>query len=225
MKKFSLTTLLIIITLGFSSCTVEEDTILNESTGKLFENVTVKRDASGAYYLDMELNNGVDADIISNEKTNHKDVNLFRSNTDSKRAYNENLSLNGHDSFSVGVNNVVNNNKSTLTIYDDDIKFNRTSEDDHLASYSIADKGDGTYDLDFTVDNNITVDFVYNEDNEEYEIHLEEGDNTELDFTRTFVKEDDMDLKITFVNHFNRTASRSESSTSGKPKIRVGITE
>ena len=115
MKKFSLTTLLIIITLGFSSCSVEEDPILNEPTGKLFEKVTVKRDASGAYSLDMQLNDGVGADVVENKKANRKDINLFDSNYERKRNYNENLSLNGQESFIVGINDVIDNKIRNLS--------------------------------------------------------------------------------------------------------------
>ena len=221
MKKLSLTTLLIIITLGFSSCSVEEDPILEEPTGRQFEKVTVKRDASGAYSLDMQLNDGVGADVVENEKANRKDFNLFNSDFDRKRSYNEDLSLNGQDSFSVGVNNTVNNkNTSTLTIFDNDISFNKASNDDHLKNYEVTNHGDGTFDLEFSVDDNIDVDFVLNEDTGVFEIHLEPGEGNESEFFRTLEKEDGEQLRIEFVNYYNRSATgRTAQTLEKKPVI------
>ena len=222
MKKLNLTSLFVIATLVLSSCSVEEDPVfLEEPNSKLFEKVKLQRDASGAYSLDMKVNNGVGTDILDNKKSNRKDIYLFSSENELNRTYNEDLSLNGQKSFTVGINNTITNKRSTITVFDDDIKFNRNSEDDHLASYNFTDNGDGTYDLDFVVDNGIKTDFVYNENTKTYEIHLEPGNSNESNFSRTFAKEEGEILKIDFINHTTSSATgRTDSST--KPKIVIG---
>ena len=225
MKNLSLTTLLILITLGFSSCSVEEDPMLqDEVSGKSFEKVSVKRNADGSYYLDMNLNDGVGVDVINNEKLNSKELNFYSTEENSKRSLNENLNLGDEGNFKLDVNNTINNNKSTITVYDNDIKFNRGSEDDHLADYSFTDNGDGTYDLDFIVDQNIEVDFVQNEATGAYEIHLDpdSSSSSQTDFSTTFTREPGETLNIIFVNyhHGDRTA-KSSAATEDKPKIIV----
>ena len=86
--------------------------------------------------------------------------------------------------------------------------------------YSFTDNNDGTYDLEFTVDENIETDFVYNEDTKTYEIHLETGEDNEREFFRTFTKEEDENLEIVFVNHFGVDRSTGTTTTS-KPRVIV----
>ena len=223
MKNLSLTTLLILITLGFSSCSVEEDPLLqDEVSGKSFDKVSVKRNADGSYYLDMDLNDGVGVDVINNEK-NSKELNFYSSDDNSRRTLNENLNLGGEGSFKLDVNNTIQNNKSTITVYDNDIKFNRTSEDDHLADYSFTDNGDGTYDLDFVVDQDIEVDFVQNEATGAYEIHLDpdSSSSSQTEFSTTFTREPGETLNIIFVNYHGDRTAKSAAATEDKPKIIV----
>ena len=218
MKKLTLTSLLIVITLGFSSCSVEEDPLLIDNmSSKLFDKVTVKRDASGAYSLDMELNDGVGVDLIENKEQNRKDVNLYSTDELTKRNFNEALFLDGKESFQVGLNNTLSDNKSTLTIFDDDISFNKAANDDHLGGYEVVNQGEGTFDLKFSVDDNIDVQFIQNEDTGTYEVHLEPGDGGETYFERTLVKNPGEQLKIEFVNYYNDRTNKSNSET--KPVI------
>lgn len=222
MKKFSLTTLLIIITLGFSSCTQDDGLTLDEPTGALFQKMTVGRDASGAYSIDYKLNDGVGSDITDNKNGNGKDIYLYSSDNETRKNVNEDISLNGNDRFSIGVNNTINNTRSTLTVVDNDIRFSKsTEEDDHLAEYQMTDNGNGTYSLDFTVDENIIVDFVYNESEDEHEIHLEEGSTSELTYSRTFDKIEGQTLKVVFVNHYGSVNSKTTSALEKKPVILI----
>jgi len=221
MKNLSLTTLLILITLGFSSCSVEEDPILqDEVSGKLFEKVSVNRNADGSYYVDMKLNDGAGVDIVDNDKFNGKDLNFYSSDENNITRLNENVDLGGEGNFKLGVKNFGSNTKSTITVIDNDIKFNRsTGEEDYLADYSITNNGDGTFDLNFTVDPNINTDFIYNEDTSEYEIHLDPGTSAQLDFARTFTKEEGEQLRIVFVNHFDNSNGRSSGGSNEKPEV------
>ncbi|MFY0630692.1 MAG: hypothetical protein JXR05_09945 [Flavobacteriaceae bacterium] len=224
MKKFSLTTLLIIITLGFSSCSQDDALALDEPTGALFQKMTFGRTTDGSFTLDYKLNDGVGSDIVDNQNGNGKDIYLYSSDNEVRKNVNEDISLNGNDRFSIGVNNTINDSRSTLTVFDNDIRFNKSeSEDDHLAEYQMVNNGDGTYDLNFTVDNNIKTSFIQNEDTGVYEIHLEEGQSSESSFSLTFTKEVGNDLKISFINYFNQeSGNKSSETTSKKPQVVIG---
>ena len=222
MKKLSLTSLLIIITLGFSSCTQEESTFLEEPTSAIFGKLVVSRDDSGAYSMDLKTKDDIASDIAVNNKGNGKDIYLYNSLGENPNNVKEDLSFGKQDSFSIGIENTISNNKSRLTIFDDDIQFAKTeTEEDHLNSYSITDNGNGTYDLAFTVDANIEVDFIQNEDTGVYEIHLEPGNGTQSNFSRTFTKETGSDLEIVFVNYFESEDDRSVAVKIVKPKTVV----
>lgn len=219
MKKSIL--LVLIPFLGLSSCTVEEDSLLTEeSAGKLFEKVTVARDASGAYSLDIKLGDGIGADIVDSYDFEGKEINFFNSNNELEKRLSEKLTSNAQEEFKIGINA---DNKSFLRIKDSDIKFDRSSEEDHLESYSVTDNGDGTYDLGFRVDPNVAVEFIQNEDTGVYEIHLEPGNGEQPDFLRTFTKDPEEELKITFVNYFHSEArdgiSISERERKEKPRV------
>ena len=228
MKKLSLTSLLLMTIVVFTSCSVETDPVLEEQTSlssrDIFEKPpTVQRNPDGSYYLGYELKDGVAADIITDDATNTKSINAYSSDNQMQKKFNEGLSLNGKDSFTVGVNTETDKG-STITILDDDIKFSRNPKKDHLKEYGIDENGDGTYTLNFTVKNNIKVDFIQNQDTGVYEIHLDRGDSSEKDFSRTFTKEEDEDLKISFVNYYYSNTGRALDSVekSEKPKIIVG---
>lgn len=220
MKNVSLTSLLLITVLVFTSCSVENDPILDEqvslSSRDIFENPPkVQRNPDGSYYVSYELKEGVGSDVISNNDTNTKDINVYSSNSQTQRSFNEDLSLNGKDQFSVGINNIEADNKSTITIFDNDIKFSRNAKQDHLKEYEVKDNGDGTYTLNFTVKNNIIADFVYNEKDGVYEIKLAENSGAfKSNYNRTFTKEEGKSLEIAFINYFyNSTGRNSIAST------------
>ena len=71
------------------------------------------------------------------------------------------MPLTSKGQFTLGIKNTeTDDNRSTITIIDNDIKFSRNTKKDHLKEYEITDNGDGTYTLDFTdKKNNIAVDF------------------------------------------------------------------
>ncbi|MEN8776392.1 MAG: hypothetical protein ABF268_04950, partial [Polaribacter sp.] len=71
----------------------------------------------------------------------------------------------------------------------------------------------------------VHVDFVYNEENNIYEVHLEEGKSSGVNFTRNLEKVDGQTLKIDFVNHLSTTSSKGtyarEMETRRKPRVVV----
>ena len=85
------------------------------------------------------------------------------------------------------------------------------------ASYGIAGNGDGTYDLEFVVEDRVSVDYIYDGDRNVYEIHLTEDDSaTQAYFTQTFTKEEGVVLNIEFVS-----ADLAKSSQIRKPAITI----
>ncbi len=225
MKKLSLTSLLIVCTIIFSSCSNESDPLLlNQSVDNPFAKKTaLQRNADGSYFVDYELNDGVKSDITTNASNNSKSINLYASENALGKSYNEELSLNGQEQFVFGINNTLDNSHTTLTILDDDIKFSRVANKDHLRGYKVTDNLDKTYTVDFTVKDNIAVDFVQN--NGHYEIHLKKGTSNESDFSRTFTKVTGEDLNIVFVNHYSNGNARLAETTKKKPRIIVVTTD
>jgi hypothetical protein len=92
-----------------------------------------------------------------------------------------------------------------------------------LLNYSITGNEDGTFTLDFEVNNQVAVDFVYVEEVGVYEIHLQEGKSDETVFSRNLTKIASEALKIDFVNHLDENSyskdTASKSSVKRKPRI------
>jgi len=221
MKNLPLSIFAIITTLIFSSCSKEETTFLEEPSSELFGKVVLSRDASGAYTMDLETNNNVASSITSNHKANSLAIDLYSDTGASEQNISETMSTGSDDRFSVNLNNTITSRTSKLTIFDKEIQFSKTEEEDHLTSYSVVDNGDNTYDLNFTVDASIEVDFTQDEASGEYMIHLEPGAGTQTDYTVTFNREEGENLQILFRNYYPSEDGRSTTSSKDKPRIWV----
>ena len=221
MKNLPLSIFAIITTLIFSSCSQEETTFLEEPSSELFGKVVLSRDASGAYTMDLETNNNVASSITSNHKANSLAIDLYSDAGASEQNISETMSTGSDDRFSVNLNNTITSRTSKLTIFDKEIQFSKTEEEDHLTSYSVVDNGDNTYDLNFTVDASIEVDFTQDEASGEYMIHLEPGAGTQTDYTVTFNREEGENLQILFRNYYPSEDGRSTTSSKDKPRIWV----
>ena len=211
----------LVISLVFSSCSQEETSFLEEPSTELFGKVVLSRDASGAYTMDLETNNNVSSTISSNNKANSLDIDLFSEIGASEQHISETMSIGSEDRFSVNLNNTITNRTSKLTIFDKDIQFSKTEEEDHLTSYSVVDNGDNTYDLNFTVDASIEVDFTQDEATGDYIIHLEPGNGSQSDYTVTFEKEEGENLHILLRNYYPSEDGRSTTNSRDRPRVRV----
>lgn len=219
MKKLSIVSSILAVVLTMSSCSTNEET-LDVQPEALIKNVSFERGENGEYSLDYDLNSGAAANVSNNENLNGKTLDVFADVSSSASSNREFLS--NKESFRLGINNRESNSKSVITVHDNDIKFSRggNDKDDHLQNYKVSVNEDGGFDLDFKVKKDITVDFQYNEDLGEYEIHLEPGTAGETKFSRTFEKKEGEDLVIAFVNHYTNSASRTgETSVIRKPII------
>tara|TARA_R110001632_G_scaffold2297_10_gene10096 strand:- start:4896 stop:5567 length:672 start_codon:yes stop_codon:yes gene_type:complete len=221
MKKLSLTSLLIIITLGFSSCTQEESTFLEEPSAEdLLKSFKLNKSATGDYSLDYQLNNGAASDKVVDDETNTNNIYLYSSENESKSTNNEGLAIQDGE-LRISFNDTEKDKSYSITVLDDDIKSSKSENEgdlEYLNSYSIATNDDGTYTLDFKVNDGVAVDYVFDADNNVYEIHLTPGEAAQSEFVNNFVKVENETLEIAFVNNNNE----GESKTS-RPRVPVLI--
>ena len=220
MKNLNLTTLLVIMTLIFTSCTQEDNLLLEEPTTEdLLKSFELDVSAKGDFSLGYQLGKGLASDNILDTKANINNINLYL--TEGQTQSKQSQELYAQDGE---LNIVFNNNDQrikSITILDDEfIKTKSADENELLASYGIAGNGDGTYDLEFVVEDGVSVDYIYDGDRDVYEIHLTEDDNaTQADFIQTFTKEEGVALKIEFVNSVDKAAKSTNSHN--RPSIVV----
>ena len=213
MKNLSLTTLLIIITLGFSSCSQDDSIALQEPTAEeLLKSFNLNKNTSGNFSLDYQLGNGVSSDNNLDEKTNINTIYLYSSEGVQERSLNQGLALQDGQ-LQVNFKDTELNRRHTIIVMDDDIKTSRTSND-YLESYGITGNGDGTYEFSFRVIDGISPQMIYNDDTKFYEIHLNSDSSaSQKDFVETFTKEDGVALNIQFFE----TISNVERSSEPRP--------
>ena len=214
MKNFSLFAFLTVATLVFSSCSSNETTLPEEQSLDLLKSFTIKRDTNGAYYTDYSFNGNVATENVFDANTNTSSIYLFPSDNFLTSNVTENLTISGGQ-FKIGFIDTNSKNQPQITIKDDNLLFYKNADENEemLSEYSISGNEDGTYTLDFTVNNKVSVDFVYNEDLNIYEIHLEEGKSDALVFSRVFEKNENETLKIDFVNHIIDTTIAAKALT------------
>ena len=224
MKITKLLSFALVSVFFLSSCSNNETLLPEQETKNSLKSYKVKRDASGAYSIDYDLVENVKSDKVKNNITNTNEFHLYESDQATSKKQTEELLIDG-DKLSIGFVDTRTNKNSNIVIEDDNIELVQKNDEDDamLSTYSITSNEDGTYDLDFTVKNKVTVDFVYNEELSKYEIHLEKGKSAETTFSRNFTKLDGEVLKIDFVNHLEAKKAKSYFSYSAgtikKPKI------
>ncbi|PWG04142.1 hypothetical protein [Polaribacter aquimarinus] len=224
MKNLNLLVLVASITFVFSSCSSNETILPEEQSLDLLKTYTIKRDASGAYSLDFDLNNGGKAEKVLNTETKTNQIYLYSSDDQSSSRVTQDLTIEGTQ-LKVGFVDTTSDKLPQIMITDDNPKLLSKNNNKKLNDYSITSNGDGTYSLDFNVKRNVKVDFVYNNELSVYEVHLEDGKSKSTSFTRVLENEDGKPLKVDFVNH-NRNSNKGEESLAysiiRKPKVTVG---
>ena len=218
MKNFNLLSLVIAVTFVFTSCSSNESLELENPNASLLNSYTVKRDASGAYSLDYNLNDNATVDNVKDVKNNTNQIFLYSSENQTGKKITQNLTIDG-EQLKISFVDTKSNVNNTLIIFDDNAALSK-SEDitNKLQDYNITSNNDGTYTLDFNVSDNVRVDFVYNENIDTYEIHLEDGEGNGTSFSRVLEKEVGKDLKFDFVNHIYSANSRTLQEIIRKPR-------
>lgn len=224
MKITKLASLVVVAVLTLSACSSNESILPVEESENALKSYKIKRDATGAYSIDLDVDENVKTQAFKNEETNKNEFHFYESDNLTSKKQSKELLIDDQE-LSIGFVDNRSNKKSNISIIDDNIEMAKKNLDDtFLSEYSITSNEDGTYDLDFTVKNQTTVDFVYNQEANIYEIHLEKGKSSETTFSRNFTKLEGEVLRIDFVNHLLNLSSKSLSQrsfalVSRKPKI------
>ncbi|MGB0880011.1 MAG: hypothetical protein ACPGTO_05545 [Polaribacter sp.] len=219
----SLISLTTIILLTLSSCATDENLLVEEQSSlDLLKSYTIKKDATGTYYLDYDLANNVKVDNVKNVTTNSNQFYLYSSGNESNRRINKMLFIEDGQ-LNIDFVDTNSDKQPKITIIDDGTVLgeNVDANNEMLAEYSITSNENGTYNLDFKVKNKVEVDFVYNKESDIYEIHLEKGNGVESNYSKVLEKNANKPLKFDFVNHSNNTESRANGPRR-KPRGIIG---
>ena len=165
--------------------------------------MNAKGDFSG-----YQLGKGLTSDNILDTKANINNINLYLTEGQTQSKQSQELYTQDGE-----LNIVFNNNDQrikSITILDDEfIKTKSADENELLASMELQETETGTYDLDFIVEDGVSVDYIYDGDRNVYEIHLTEDDSaTQAYFLHTFTKEEGVALNIEFVTDLAKSVKR-----------------
>lgn len=211
MKKNSLLVFAIIASLVFSSCSSNEESIIpSNSNSTLLKSFTLKRDASGAYSMDFDVTEKTKVEKVSNSSLSDKQFYLYSSDKSLFTKIEEELLID-NSQLKVGfvdTNNEVNN--KSITVYDDNIILAKGNENSKLKSYSITKNDDGLYDVVFEVKNNVAVNYVFNEKEDAFEIHLTNGKSGDTNFSTTLERKEGKLLTIVFVNYVGNSGAKTD---------------
>jgi len=219
MKNFNLFALFVFFTFIFSSCSTNETILPEAESLDLLKSYSIQRNASGNYLLDYVLNGNVKVDNVKDLETNTNEIYLYSSNYETSRKVTQDLLFIDGSQIKVGFVDTNSDQKDIITIKDDNSSLSR-SESDKLKGFSVSKESDGTYKLNYTLNDGFVQDLVFNEDEKEYEVHLDSGKSTETEFTTFLEKQLGQPLKICFINNKSNTSSKSSLR---RPKTPVVI--
>lgn len=211
MKKSILLVFAISASLVFTSCSSNEDGVItSELNGKLLKNFTLKRDASGAYSMDFNVSENTKVNKVSDKITNTSQFYLYAADNNSSTKIAEQLVID-NSQLKVGFVDANNSkNITNVTVFDDNITLAKNNENSKLKSYSVTKNDDGLYDIVFEVKNNVAVNFVHNEEEDTFEIHLNNGKGDETNYSRTIEKTEGKPLSIVFVNYAGNLGAKTD---------------
>jgi hypothetical protein len=227
MKITKLILVVILSVYVLSACSSNED-ILTEIEQKMaLKSYEVKRDATGAYFLDYELESYVRAQAIDNPESNTNELHLYQSDFVNSNQQTEALFIDGNQ-LNIGFIDTRTGNKSSISIEDEYGSLNQKKAKDTkmLSEYSIITDEKGVFNLEFKVNDQVVVEFIYVDETGIHEIHLQEGKSAENVFSRNLTKPAGVPLKIDFVQHINNNTSAKGSVADApikrrKPRIVV----
>jgi hypothetical protein len=227
MKTIKLLTLTILSTFVFTSCSSNENLPSETSKAKLLKSYKVKRDISGAYSIEYDLEKNTTSEKVINYKTKTNEFHFYESDFGISKRVADELFM---DTKKLSISFIESSAhmKSNITILDAVPSNDKTNAKNTimLSEYSVSKMGSGTFALDFKVKDKVSVDFLYNEVLGVYEIHLEKGKSNGTAFSRNFEKLEGEILRIDFVNHiknYNAKDQESEGVVVSRRKPRVII--
>lgn len=158
-----------------NSCASEETLIVESSKGELLKTYEVKRDIDGEYYLDFTTTSFTKVIRTDNINTDSSEFHLYQSDIEVASKVSKDINL-IDSKLQVAFFDTQNNDNPSITIIDDNIVLGK-GKNSMLKNYAIKNTSGNTYRLKFRVAKNVKVDFVYNEELETYDIHLEAGES------------------------------------------------
>lgn len=200
MEKLKMELLVVMGVLSFASCATFESEV-EAPQEQLLQTYTLSRDANGAYSIDYNVADKTSATSHKNSGSKTNEIYLDKVEHSEQKNYKNNFSL---DDNKIKIRFVDNNtSKNTqITVEDENATFAKGGDNgEFLKEYKVIKKSDGTFQLDFEINEGIQPGFVYNEELSTYEIHLSKGNSSEKEFSKTMDAAADGMLKIDFVNH------------------------
>ena len=217
MKKLSTGFLATVLAFSFASCSTSESG-LEIPQEPLLKQVQLQRDASGAYSVDYSVANNTASDLYKDINSLTNEIHLSKVNQDTKDQYRNDFTLD-NNTLRVGFFDNETGKKIKFSIEDENIIFAKGNTTEFLKKYGLSTNNDGSFQLDFEVNKNITTNFVYNEDLATYEVHLAKGNSSENKFSRTLTMPDTGVLKLDFVNKKLLGKGMAEESLQKIPRI------
>jgi hypothetical protein len=210
MKKVKFAIIALVACLGLSSCSSDEMLMPEEQSKDLFNTYQLKRDANGAYSIDINVNNDVTIGKVKNAATNTNEFYLSNDQSVQKSNYGADLWFN-NENFKIELISDNSSKVPSISITDDNNKDAQKTDSELLKEYSISLNEDGSYDLDFKVLNKTSVGFFHDDVNDIYEVHLTESSKSQESnsYVRTFEKQEGELLQIHFVNHSSGSAKEN----------------
>jgi hypothetical protein len=202
MKKLCVGFIAVVLAFSFTSCSTNE-TDLEIPQENLLKSYKLNRDASGAYSIDYDVADNTVSDTRSDLSSLTNEFHLSKVRHDTKDQYREDLTLNDNK-LRLGFFDNETGKSMEMTIQDKNIKnvtLAKGGENNFLKAYGLVSNNDGAIQLDFEVNDNVVVEFRYNEELAIYEVHLKKGISTVKVFSRSLTIPDTGILKLDFVNH------------------------
>ncbi|WP_299124669.1 hypothetical protein [uncultured Tenacibaculum sp.] len=217
MNKFTPFILALSIILGSCSSN-ENEGLINNAQENLLKSYTLKRDANGAYSIDFNTTNNTEVTTVKNVDLSNEII-LSEANHNTASKHSNDFAIQ-NDQLKIGFLESNKGKRTKISVQDENITFAKKGVTEFLNSYSITKNNDGTFQLNFKVNDNVATDFVYNENIETYEIHLSKGDSKQKDFSRTINVSSENILKLDFVNHkYSGKSQEQYLSTENKPRV------
>lgn len=216
MKKITPYFLALSLSILFASCSSNETEAIESNPENLLQSYTLKRDATGAYSIDFNTTNNTDVTTVTNVD-NSKEIILSEVSQKTATKHSNDFSIE-NDQLKIGFLEANRGTTTKIYVEDDNITFAK-GVTEFLSTYSITANEDGTYTLNFTVNDNVATDFNFNEEIETYEVHLSNGTSTQKTFSRELKMQPDSNvLKLDFVNHKYSSRTEEAIDTERKPK-------
>lgn len=194
------------LSIVLTSCSSNENDLQNNNREQLLKSYTLKRDANGAYSIDFKTTNNTTVTTATNID-NSNEIILSEANHTTLSKHSNDFAIENNQ-LKIGLSETDKGKRTQISVEDENIIFTKRGVTEFLNSYSIEKNENGTFLLNFKVNDNVTSEFIYNEDIETYEVHLANGKSKQKNFSRVInVFSENNLLKIDFVNH-KKTSSR-----------------